>query len=221
MPRLLRKLELSLELSKASPLPVRFSLADDFRWITDCDGIAGNISCNNGARAYERVLAYSYSRVYGASSPDGGELLDPSLEQRPVTMGSRVFVVGKGDIGPDENAVFDRYSGRDKDKRPDLAIVAYRDAFFDIDISVYFRVLADSAAVEVYVIVDERAFPDLSLLDNRVSWVLSHFAEISGAAGIWTCIVRSWRIDSRAASKTLTTRAPRTPSDWLEKGLES
>src|SRR6267378_2347291 len=189
LPRLLRKLELSLELSKASPLPVRFSLADDFRWITDCDGIAGNISCNNGARAYERVLAYSYSRVYGASSPDGGELLDPSLEQRPVTMGSRVFVVGKGDIGPDEDAVF------------------------DIDISVYFRVLADSAAVEVYVIVDERAFPDLSLLDNRVSWVLSHFAEISGAAGIWTCIVRSWRIDSRAASKTLTTRAPRTPSD--------
>ena len=192
LPRLLRKLELSLELSKASPLPVRFSLADDFGWITDCDGIAGNISCNNGARAYEGVLAYSYSRVYGASSPDGGELLDPSLEQRPVTMGSRVFVVGKGDIGPDENAIFDRYSGRDKDKRSDLAIVAYRDAFFDVDVSVYLRILADTAAVKVYLIIDSGTFPYLGFLDNGILRAIAlHFAEISGADGIWTCIVRS------------------------------
>jgi len=192
LPKLLRKLELSLELSKASPLPVRFSAADDFGWIPNCDGIAGNISCNNGARPYEGVLADGYSRVYGASSTDGGELLDPSLEQRPVTMGSRVFVVGKGDIRPDENAIFDRYSGRDEDERSDLAIVAYCDAFFDVDISVYFRVLADSTAVKVYLIVDSGTFPYLRFLDNGILRpIVLHFAGISVAEGIWTCIVRS------------------------------
>src|SRR6266851_9257235 len=85
LPRLLRKLELSLELSKASPLPVRFSLADDFGWVPDCDGIAGNISRNKGARAYERVLADGYSRVYGAARTDRRELPNSCLEQRPVT----------------------------------------------------------------------------------------------------------------------------------------
>ena len=190
--RLLRKLELSLELSKASPLPVWFSLADDFGWIPDCDGIAGNISCNKGARAYEGVLADGYSRVYGASSTDGGELLDPSLEQRPVTMGSRVFVVGKGDIGPDENAIFNRYSGRDEDERSDLTIVAYCDAFFDVDVSVYFRVLTDGATVEVYLIIDSGTFPYLRFLDKRILRAIAlHFAGISVAEGIWTCIVRS------------------------------
>src|SRR6266567_1047098 len=191
-PRLLRRLELSLELSKASPLPVRFSLADDLGWIPDCDSIAGNISCNNGARPYEGVLADGYSRVYSGSSSDGGELLDPSLEQRPVTMGSGVFVVGKGDIGPDENAIFDRYSGRDENERSDLAIVTDCDAFFDVDISVYFRVLADSTAVKVYLIVDSGAFPYLRFLDNGILRATGlHFAGISVAEGIWTCIVRS------------------------------
>jgi hypothetical protein len=41
------------------------------------------------------------------------------------------------------------------------------------------------------VVVDAGAFADLRFLDNGVSWGLSHFAGISGAAGIWTCIVRS------------------------------
>jgi len=164
---------------------VRFSLADDLGWIPDCDSIAGNISCNNGARPYEGVLADGYSRVYSGSSSDGGELLDPSLEQRPVTMGSGVFVVGKGDIGPDENAIFDRYSGRDENERSDLAIVTDCDAFFNVDISVYFRVLADSTAVKVYLIVDSGAFPYLRFLDNGI------LAGISVAEGIWTCIVRS------------------------------
>lgn len=171
---------------------MRFSLVDDFGWITDCDGIAGNIFRNNGARPYECVLADSNSRVYGASSPNGSELLDPSLEQRPVTMGSRVFVVGKGDIGPDEDVIFDRYSGRDEDKRSDLAIVAYCDAFFDVDISVYFRVLADSTTVKVYLIVYSGAFTYLGFLDKRILRAVAlHFAGISVAEGIWTCIVRS------------------------------
>src|SRR6266566_2164516 len=142
-PMLLRRLELSLELSKASPLPVRFSLADDLGWIPDCDSIAGNISCNNGARPYEGVLV-------------------------------------------------DGYSGRDENERSDLAIVTDCDAFFDVDISVYFRVLADSTAVKVYLIVDSGAFPYLRFLDNGILWATGfHFAGISVAEGIWTCIVRS------------------------------
>ena len=107
-------------------------------------------------------------------------------------MGSGIFVVGKGHIGPDEDAIFDRYPSRNKDKRSDLAIVAYRDAFFDVDISVYFRVLADSTAVKVYLIVDSGAFPYLRFLDNGILRATGlHFAGISVAEGIWICIVRS------------------------------
>jgi hypothetical protein len=41
------------------------------------------------------------------------------------------------------------------------------------------------------VVVYAGAFPDLRLLDNRISRVFPHFAGISVAEGIWTCIVRS------------------------------
>jgi len=84
-------------------------------------------------------------------------------------MGSRIHVVGKGDMGPDENAILDRYSSRDENKGSDLALVAYRDAFFDVDVSVNLSIPSDSAAVEVYVVVDSGAFPDLRFLDNGVS----------------------------------------------------
>ena len=170
---------------------MRFPLADDFGGITDCDSVARNISRNNGAGPNKRVLADGYSRVYGASSPDGGELLDPCLEQRPVTGGPRILVVGKGDIWPDENAILNRYSGRDENEGSDLTFIPNRDAFFDVDVSVYFRVLADSAPVEVYVVVDSRAFSNLRLLDNRIFRAFPHVAGIPSVEGIWTCIVRS------------------------------
>src|SRR6266516_7463973 len=44
---------------------------------------------------------------------------------------------------------------------------------------------------------------------------------ISGSIGSWTCIVLSWYIDSRDASKRETTLAPSIPSEGFEKGVES
>src|SRR5439155_27263772 len=62
---------------------------------------------------------------------------------------------------------------------------------------------------------------DSCVLDKRVFGASPHFTRISSASGIWSCTVLSWWRDSRAASKTLTTRAPRTPSERLAEGLES
>src|SRR2546428_2246553 len=185
------RLELSQEFSKASPLPVQFSLADDPGWITDCDRVAGDISCNHGTGADEGVFPDCYSRIYRASRSYGCEPFDPCLEQGPVTMRPRILVVGEGDIGPDENAVLDRHSGRDENKRSDLTIIPYSDAFFDVNVSVYFRVLANRAAVKVYLVVDSGVFPDPRFLDNGIFRAAPHFAGISSAVGIRICIVRS------------------------------
>src|SRR2546425_3323581 len=182
--RLLRRLGLSQELSKTSPLPVRFPLSDDLSWITDGDRVIGDISCNHGTGPDKRVLADCYSRVYRAPSSYRRESFDPGLQQRPVTAAPGILVIGESNIGPDENAVLNRYSGRDENKRSDLTPVTNRDAFFDVDVRVDFRVLADSEAVEVYVIEDARAFPYLRFLDNRISRAFPHFAGIPSAEGI-------------------------------------
>src|SRR2546425_5990210 len=79
--RLRCRLELSQEFSKASPLPVQFSLADDPGWITNCNGVARNISYNHGAGPDEGVLADGYSRIYRASRSYRCELFDPCLEK--------------------------------------------------------------------------------------------------------------------------------------------
>jgi len=163
---------------------VQFSLADDPGWITNCDRVARDIFCNHGAGPDEGVLADGYSRIYRAPRSYGCEFFDPGLQQRPVTAAPGIFVVGEGDVGPDENAVLDRYSGRDKNKWSDFTIIAYRDAFFDVDVSVYFRVLADSAAVKVYLVVDLGTFPDPRFLDNGIFRAAPHFAGISSAVGI-------------------------------------
>jgi len=163
---------------------VQFSLADDPGWITNCDSVAGNIFCNHGAGPDEGVFADGYSRIYRAPRSYGREFFDPCLEQGPVTVRPRILVVGKTDVRPDENAVLDRYSGRDENKRSDLTIIAYRDAFFDVDVSVYFRVLADRAAVKVYLVVDSGTFPDPRFLDNGIFRAAPHFARISSAVGI-------------------------------------
>ena len=99
-------------------------------------------------------------------------------------MRPRVLVVSKTDVRPDENAVLNRYSGRDENKRSDLTIIAYSDAFFNVNIGVYFRVLTDRAAVEVYLVVDSGAFSDLRFLDDGIFRAAPHFARISSAAGI-------------------------------------
>src|SRR2546425_10749318 len=69
--------ELSREFSKASPLPVRFSLADDSGWITYCDRVPRDIFCNHGAGPDEGVLADGYSRIYRAPRSYGCEFFDP------------------------------------------------------------------------------------------------------------------------------------------------
>ena len=175
-----------------SSLPALFSLANDLGWIADCDRVFGDISCDNGPGPDKGVLADGYSGIYRAPCSDRREAFDPCFEQRPVTTTPRILVIGERDVGPDENAVFDRYSSRDKYERPDLTFIANRDTFFDVDEGIYLSVLADGAAVEVYVVVYTGAFPDLGFLDYRIFRVIAlHFAGISVAEGIWTCIVRS------------------------------
>src|SRR2546425_7210163 len=78
--RLRCRLELSQEFSKASPLPVQFSLADDSGWVTSCDCVARDIFCNHGAGPDEGVFPDGYSRIYRTPGPDGCELFDPCLE---------------------------------------------------------------------------------------------------------------------------------------------
>ena len=163
---------------------MRFSLADDPGWITDCNCVAGDVFCNHGAGPDEGVLADGYSWVYGGPSSYGHESFDPGLEQRPVTAAPGIFVIGKSDVGPDEDTVLYRYSGRDENKRSDLTIIPYSDAFFDVNVSVYFRVLANRAAVKVYLVVDSGVFPDPRFLDNGIFRAAPHFAGISSAVGI-------------------------------------
>src|SRR5712691_5172801 len=94
-----------------------------------------------------------YPGVDDASRPDRGEALHPCLKEFPFTVGLRILVVGERDARSDEHVVFNSYSGRDKDKWSDLAVVAYRHAFLHVYESVYLCVFSDCAAVEVYLVI--------------------------------------------------------------------
>jgi hypothetical protein len=56
-------------------------------------------------------------------------------------------------VGPNENIVLDSHTGRNEDEGSDLAVIPYRDSFFDIDESVDFAVLADLAFVQVHLVM--------------------------------------------------------------------
>src|SRR6266550_3313207 len=112
-----------------------------------------------------------------------------------------------------DSVVFYDYTCWDEDERPNLAIVAYLDAFLDVHVRVYLCVLAYLAAVEVYLVVDSRVASYLCIVDDGVFCWLHFLTGISGINGNETCTVRSWNIDSLEASNRETTRAPSIPSE--------
>src|SRR5207247_10860757 len=77
----------------------------------------------------------------------------PCLKEFRFTVGFRVFVIGECDARSDEHVVFYSYPGWDEYEGSNLAVVAYRDAFFKVDESVYLGVLSDRAAIEVYLVI--------------------------------------------------------------------
>src|SRR5438445_11676897 len=119
-----------------------------------------------------------------------------------------MLVVGERDVWGDEHVVFYDYSCWDEDERPNLAVVAYLDAFLDVHVRVYLCVLAYLAAVEVYLVVESGVASDRCIVDDGVLCRLHFLTGISGMNGSESCTVRSWKIDILEASTTGTTRAP-------------
>ena len=165
--------------------------AYDTRRIAEGNSVVGNVACHNRPRTNESVFAYRHPWIDDAASSDGGELLDTCLEKFPFTMNFGVLVVGECHTWSDEHVVLDSHTGWDENEGSDLAIVAYCHAFLDIDEGVDLGILADGAAVKVYLVKDSGGGRESRLFDNRVLRAFPHFAGISSARGIWTCTVRS------------------------------
>src|SRR5207245_9712973 len=132
-----------------------------------------------------------------------------------------MLVVGERDVWGDEHVVFYDYSCWDEDERPNLAVVAYLDAFLDVHVRVYLCVLAYLAAVEVYLVVDSRVASYRCIVDDGVFCRLHFLTGISGMNGNDSCNVRSWNIHSLEASTRATKRARSLSSEGLAWGVES
>src|SRR5438093_5973839 len=131
----------------------RLPLTNDSCRVAERNCVIWYVPCHDRSRPYEGVFSDCYPWINDALCADRCEPLHSCLKEFPFTVGFRVFVVGECDVRSDEHVVFYSYSGWDEDEGSNFAVVAYCDAFFKIDESVYLGVLSDRAAVEIYLVI--------------------------------------------------------------------
>src|SRR2546425_4928992 len=165
-----------------------------------------------GSRSDQCVLADRHAWRDCAACPDGRVTLHKGLEKFPFSMRSGMLVIRERHVRRDKHVIFNGHACRNEDEWANLAVVAYRHSFFNIDVRIYFRVLSDLTTVKVHLIKYTRPVADTGLFDDRVSGS-SQRARIFSSIGTSTWTVRSWINDSFAASRILTTLAPSNPSD--------
>src|SRR5207244_11846218 len=98
-----------------------------------------------------------------------------------------MFVVGERDVWGNKHVVFYDYTCWDEDERPNLAVVAYLDAFLDVHVRVYLCVLAYLAAVQVYLVVDSRVASYRCIVDDGVFFSVNFVFELSSWCGNFSC----------------------------------
>lgn len=127
--------------------------------------VGGNVARDYAAGAHHCPLTDGYSTTDGRISPDRGAIPNPRLCHGPVIPslqgaiwinGSREQIVGKTDMGADENPVLYRYA------------VIYRYIILNFDIISY-----DNTGVNIYPFADNAIGPntgtltDLSVVPDR------------------------------------------------------
>src|SRR2546426_11164306 len=81
-------------------------------------------------------------------------------------MSSRMFIVRERYVWSDEDVILNNDSRGDEYKWANLAIVSYRDAFFDVNVGVDLCILSNLASVQVYLIMNPRVLPYDRVLDD-------------------------------------------------------
>src|SRR2546422_10835788 len=179
---------------------------------THSNSIVRDVLRSYGCCSDQSVLSDRHARDDRGGCPDGRVTLHQSLEKFPFSMRSGMFIIRERHVRREKHVIFNGHACRNEDEWANLAVVAYRHSFFNIDVRIYLRVLSDLTTVKVHLIKYTRPVADTGLFDDRVSGP-SHFARIFSSIGTSTGTVRSRINDSFAASRILTTLAPSSPSD--------
>ena len=77
-----------------------------------------------------------------------------------------MFIVRERYVWSDEDVVLNNDSCGNEYERADLAIVSYRDAFFDVYVGVDLCILSNLASVQVYLIMNSGVLAYDRLLDH-------------------------------------------------------
>src|SRR6267143_3212493 len=156
----------------------------------DCDSIVRDVLSDYGSCSDQCVLANRHARDDRGARADRRMTLHKGLEKFPFSMRSRMFVICERHVRRDEHVVLNGYACRYEDEWANLAIIADRHSFLNVDVRVNLRVFSDIATVKVYLIVNTRPIADTGLFDYRVSRP-SHLAKIFSSIGTSTGTVRS------------------------------
>src|SRR2546422_8518800 len=81
-------------------------------------------------------------------------------------MSSRMFIVRERYVWSDEDIILNNDSCGNEYKWANLAVVSYRDAFFDVYVGVDLCILSNLASVQVYLIMNPGVFAYDRLLDH-------------------------------------------------------
>src|SRR5438093_10004376 len=75
-------------------------------------------------------------------------------------MRSRMFIICERHVWRDEHVILNGHACRNEDEWANLAVVAYRHSFFNIDVRIYLRVLSYLTTVKVHLIKYTRPVAD-------------------------------------------------------------
>jgi len=133
---------------------------------THSNSIVRDVLSDYGSCSDQCVLSDRHAWGYRGACPDGRVTLHQGLEKFPFSMRSRMLVIRECHVWRDEHVILNGHACRNEDEWANLAVVAYRHSFFNIDVRIYLRVLSDLATVKVHLIKYTRSVPYTGLFDD-------------------------------------------------------